>query len=122
MSSERGSGTVLAVGVVAGLSSLLVLALLVVAVLSAGQRARTAADLAALAGAGRLVQGEGERTACAVAAQVAEDNDGSVRSCGATVVGPDPWPRLRVIVTSEVAGTPWLATAEAVAGGVPRTD
>ena len=58
LQSDRGSATMLAIGVVGGLATVLVTALALVAVLVAGQQARTAADLAAhrciVEGLGRL--------------------------------------------------------------------
>lgn len=110
----------LAVGVVAGLSTLLVAAIALAAVLVAGQTARKAADLAALAAAGRVVQGGGEAAACAAAARVVVDNGGQLQSCRTTLVGTDPWPQVRVSVSSRAAATAWTATAHAVAGGVAR--
>lgn len=118
--ADGGSGTVLAIGVVAGLPTLLVSALVLASVLVAGQQARAAADLAALAGLGRVVTGHGEATACGVAAEVARDNGGQLGSCVTVPTDGEPWPRVRVTVTSTVAGTPWTTTARAVAGGVPR--
>lgn len=117
---DAGSGSVLAIGVVAGLATLLVSALVLASVLVAGQRARAAADLAALAGLGRVVTGHDESAACRVAAQVARDNGGELGSCRTAPSEGEPWPRVHVVVTSGVAGTPWTATARAVAGGVPR--
>lgn len=117
---EAGSGTVLAIGVVAGVATVLVTALVLASVLVAGQQARSAADLAALAGMGRVVSGYGEPDACAVAARVARDNGGHLSGCRTVPADGEPWPRLRVTVTRAVAGTPWTTTAEAVSGGVPR--
>ncbi|MGA4923262.1 Rv3654c family TadE-like protein, partial [Bacillus subtilis] len=74
MTGERGSGTVLAAGLVAVIATLLLAGLLVAAVAVAGQRARTAADLAALAGAGEAVTGADEVRVCEVARQVAARN------------------------------------------------
>ncbi|WP_122261161.1 Rv3654c family TadE-like protein [Ornithinimicrobium cerasi] len=118
---ERGSGTVLAVGLVAVVSTLLLAGLLVAAVAVAGQQARTAADLAALAAAGQVVHGGDEPTTCAVARQVAERNGGGLTGC--SVVGPakaEPGPlgTVEVVVTRPVAGTAWEVTARARAGGV----
>jgi len=52
---ERGAGTVLALGLAASLLILLTFALIAGAALAASNRARSAADLAALAGAGELL-------------------------------------------------------------------
>lgn len=119
MSTDRGSSTVLAIGVVAGLATVLIMALALVAALVAGQQARTAADLAALAAAGRLVEGAGEPAACAVAAQVAEANNAALESCTTRPAGTAPWPEVLVRTSRAVAGTGWTATARAAAGAVP---
>lgn len=118
---ERGSGTVLAVGMVAGMATVLVSALALVAVLVAGQQARTAADLAALAAAGELVGGGGV-DACSTAAGVATEHGARLTDCRELSDGPQPWPRISVTVTREVGSTPWTATARAVAGAVVRED
>lgn len=118
--ADAGSGTVLAVGVVAGLTTLLVSALVLAGVLAAGQQARSAADLAALAGAGQVVTGHGQPAVCGVAGEVARANGGQLQGCALVRADGDPWPRVQVTVTTAVAGTPWTATARAVAGGVAR--
>ncbi|WP_228255367.1 Rv3654c family TadE-like protein [Ornithinimicrobium avium] len=116
-STDRGSGTVLAIGLIGVLTTLLVAGLLVAAVALAGQRARSAADLAALAVAGRALEGTGTATACAAGGSVAGLHGAVLVSC--TVV-PDAagLPRARVEVRRDVPGTSWSATARAVAGGV----
>lgn len=118
--TDAGSGTVLAIGVVAGLATVLVSALVLASVLVAGQQARAAADLAALAGAGQVVTGAGESVTCGLAEEVARDNGGRLAGCVLVHAQGDPWPQVWVTVTTAVAGTPWTATARAVAGGVPR--
>lgn len=117
---DGGSGTVLAVGVVAGLVTVLLAALALVAVLVAGQRARAAADLAALAAQGELVTGADVGSACGTAAQVAERNGGRLVTCTTLESGSDPWPRTAVTVSRSTPGLGWDATARAVAGGVVR--
>lgn len=114
---ERGSGTVLAVGLVAVLASLLIAGLVVAAVAVTGQRARTAADLAALAVAGRTLEGVDPARACAAARPVLDHHGAALASC---VVGrtPDGLPRAELRVRMAVPGTPWTATARAVAGAV----
>ena len=52
---ERGSGTVLALGLLGVVGVLLLAGVLVVSLAVGGQRVRTAADLAALAGAAGLL-------------------------------------------------------------------
>lgn len=115
---ERGSSSVLAIGVVLALVTVLLSALVLVAVLVAGQRARAAADLASLAAAGVSVEGGDQQEACAMAAQVAEDNGARLSGC-AVVPGDGPWPDVRVTTVCQVAGTVWDTSAEAVAGGRP---
>lgn len=116
--NDRGSGTVLAVGVVLGLVSVLLLALGLVAVLIAGQQARSAADLAALAAAGEVVSGSGEGSACSAAARVAQENGADLERCTTEVRRSEPWPRVSLTVSRAVTGTPWRASARAAAGGV----
>lgn len=117
--SERGSASVLAVGLVAGLAMLLVTALVLVSVLVAGQKARAGADLAALAAAGAVVEGGEESAACAVADRVARDNGSELAGCGLQEHAGQPWPAVTVTVSREVVNTPWTVTARAVAGSVP---
>lgn len=112
----------LAVGVVLGLATVLMSALVLASVLAAGQQARAAADLAALAAAGQVVTGSGEPAACDLAGEVARDNGGRLEGCGLVQAQGATWPRVRVTVTTTVAGTRWTARAQAVAGGVPRED
>ncbi len=115
---ERGSGTVLAVGLVGVLATLLVAGLLVAAVAMTGQRARTAADLAALAVAGQALEGTSPEGACRTGVRVAARHGASVLSCR-VVSSDDGFPRAEVEVSRQVEGTPWVARARAAAGGVP---
>ncbi|WP_298459186.1 Rv3654c family TadE-like protein [uncultured Cellulomonas sp.] len=108
---ERGSGTVLVLGLVA-----VALVLLVgVAALAGAERARSAAqsaaDLAALAAAARLADPGGTgAAACAVAREVAGRN-------GARLTGCRPGADGAVVVsTARSAGSPGTATARARAG------
>jgi secretion/DNA translocation related TadE-like protein len=114
--SDRGSATILAVGVTGGLATVLVAALLLVSVLVAGQHARTAADLAALAGAGQSVLGVGTARVCAVVDDVAHRNGARVTSCELRPEALTPWSGVSVTVARQVAGTPWTVTARAAAG------
>lgn len=118
---ERGSATVLALGVVLGLVTALLSALLLVAVLVAGQRARSAADLAALAGAGVAVEGAAQSGVCDRAAAVAADNGARLTECR-LLAGEGLWPDVRVTTECDIDGTAWTATAVAVAGGRPAQD
>ncbi|WP_298888312.1 Rv3654c family TadE-like protein [uncultured Serinicoccus sp.] len=113
---ERGSAVVLVIGVVGGLVTVLVLALGLVAVLVAGQQARTAADLASLAAAGRLVQGVDDTAACALAARVSEQHGVELRRCRVTRQGVSPLPEVTVDVERAVGGTRWAVGVTARAG------
>ncbi|WP_131103487.1 Rv3654c family TadE-like protein [Ornithinimicrobium sufpigmenti] len=115
-SSDRGSASVMAVGVVAGLAAVLVAALALAAVLVAGQQARTAADLSALAAAGQVLTGAGRDRACAEADAVAARNGGRLERCELRLAPGQPWPTVLVAVRRDVARTPWSLTARAVAG------
>lgn len=108
-SRERGSGSVLVVAVCLVVLLVSVGALAVTGVVLAGHRARSAADLAALAGAARVRDGApGE--ACAQAGRVASANGATVDAC--RVAGDVVELRTRV----EVAGRLGPARAEARAG------
>lgn len=117
---ERGSGTVMAIGLVGMVASLLVAGLLVAAVAIGGQRARTAADLAALAVVGGSVSGMSTAAACTRGADVAGRHEAALTSC---VVELDSagLPRAVVEVALDVTGTPWTVTARSAAGGVVAT-
>lgn len=84
------------------------------AVVTAAHRARSAADLGALAGAEAVQSGAGEAAACAAAARIAEANGAVQEGCVAAVDGS-------VLVTTEVSLPPGLATvAGGTAGGIAR--
>lgn len=70
-------------GVAAVLAALLVGALALGSAVLASHRARAAADLAALAGAGALLRGSSTLEACAVAGALARRNTGLLRDCRA---------------------------------------
>lgn len=116
---DRGSASVLIVGVAVGLVTMLVLALGLVAVLIAGQQARSAADLASLAAAGQLAQGGSQDSACALAAQVAQRQAATVRSCQLLPAPGQAWPEVLVRVERVVAESRWTVTAQARAGSRP---
>ncbi|MDR0945414.1 MAG: hypothetical protein LBM66_04545 [Bifidobacteriaceae bacterium] len=78
---ERGSGTVLMVGLVAALMVVALATALLAAALAAAGRARAAADLGALAGAQALIDGLGPAAACAAAAGVAAENGATLTDC-----------------------------------------
>jgi len=78
---DRGSGTVLLVGVVAVAVALLAAMALLVGAERARAGAQAAADLAALAAAARLVDGAAAGGPCAVAAAVATRNGARLVAC-----------------------------------------
>lgn len=116
--ADRGSGTVLAAGAAVLLVLVTGVLLLVGAALAGSSRARTAADLAALAGAGELLRGARGSGACATAGTVAHDNGAELLSC--TV---DPGSPTSSLVVEVGVLVPSLgdaqARARARAGGVP---
>ncbi|MFC7487260.1 Rv3654c family TadE-like protein [Knoellia sp. CPCC 206453] len=116
---ERGSGTVLAVAAIGVLLVLTTAGLQLGAAATAAHRARTAADLAALAGATALQ--EGQANACARAAAVAGRNDAQVVVCA---LGENDSVSIRVsmAVATRWPGVPDRAVASARAGpaDVPR--
>ena len=111
---ERGSATVVMLGVIASVLMLTISGLLLASAVLASHRARAAADLAALAAAGVLMRGEPALAACQSAAQVAEANHGRVQRCIAS--GTEV--RLSVAVPAGVKGV-GVATARARAGPGP---
>src|SRR5699024_1509949 len=80
-SRERGSATVLGIGAILLLLSVLVGFLVLGAAVHGSLRARAAADAAALAGAAVLLEGALEDTACAAAGELAAANGGRLLSC-----------------------------------------
>lgn len=118
MRREQGSGSVLALGGIALILTLLVATLTVGGAVAAAQRAATAADLAALAGAQQLRTGASSDSACARAHQVATANGAHLRSCSVTA-----GVRGEVAVVAAVPVPGWAsglgpATARARAGVV----
>ena len=77
---DRGSMTVVALGLVSCLLLALVGVLAVTSAAAAAHRARSAADLAALAAATAVASGQGEG-GCAAATRVARLNDAEVTGC-----------------------------------------
>ncbi|MBF4994110.1 hypothetical protein ITX31_08295 [Arthrobacter gandavensis] len=111
---DTGSGTVLMLGIVLGVITLAVAAVLLASAVVSGARAGTAANLAALAGADAL---RGLRSAdpCTLAAAVAERNRGQMVQCV-----PDLQSRTVTVSVHTAAGLlPWPAAAEARAGPPP---
>lgn len=115
---ERGSGTVLAVALVGVLATLLLAGALIAAVVVTGLRARTAADLAALAAAAETVAGSSQGGACGVAGEVARRNGADLTACR-TGIDAAGLPRVEVTVARTTPGDRWTVSRRAVAGGVP---
>ena len=113
-SDDRGSATVVMLGVIAALLMLTVSGLLLASAVLASHRARAAADLAALAAAGVLMRGQPASAACESAARVAAVNHGRVQQCIAS--GTEV--RLSVAVPAGVRGL-GVATARSRAGPSP---
>ncbi len=116
--ADRGAGTVLGVGLVGVLATLLLAGALVASVAVTGQRARTAADLAALAAVGEVLAGTSEGEACGLAGRVARRNGAELDRCRA---GTDAagLPRVQVVVSRTTAGGRWTVERRASAGVVP---
>lgn len=116
---ERGSGSVLVLGVAAVTLVVLVAAVSLAGTVRARHVAESAADLAALAAAVALEQGVPPAVACARAADVA-------RPQGATVVcrtdGADALVEARAPVPSAVAALGGAAAARARAGPSRESD
>lgn len=113
-SAARGSATVVMLGVIASVLILTVSGLLLSSAVLASHRARTAADLAALAAAAVLMQGEPASSACESAAKVAVMNHGRLAECIAS--GTEV--RLSVVVLAAVKGV-GVASARSRAGPGP---
>ncbi|GAB3849097.1 Rv3654c family TadE-like protein [Nesterenkonia populi] len=94
---EDGSGTVAAIGVIAGLMVLFAVVHLITAAAAAGAQAARAADLAALAAAD-TARGLATGDPCAAAEQVAVRNSAAVLDCR---VGGEHETEVRVTVSVE---------------------
>jgi secretion/DNA translocation related TadE-like protein len=110
-SGERGSATVLMLAVIVAVLTLTVCGLLLSSAVLASHRARAAADLAALAAAGALLQGQPSPAACQAAQTVATANHGRLRRCVA--VGMDV--SISLTVPAKIRGL-GVATARSRAG------
>src|SRR5699024_4017744 len=105
-------------GVVSVLATLLLAGALVASVAVTGQRARTAADLAALAAVGEALTGAPQDRACKVAEEVALGNGAEVGLCLSTLDEAGR-PRVEVVVVGATPGGRWTVTRRAAAGAVP---
>ncbi|WP_353952616.1 Rv3654c family TadE-like protein [Knoellia sp. S7-12] len=110
---ERGSGTVLVVAAIGVLLVLVTAGLHLGAAATAAHRARSAADLAALAGASAIQQGGVD--ACARASAVAGRNQAQVLECSLGV-GESVSVRVSTAVSGRWPGVPDRAIASARAG------
>lgn len=110
---ESGQSTVAALGIIGALLASSVGALDLARAVSTAHVARSAADLAALAGAGASVRGSGAGGACVQAAHVASINHAVAVACVVQLDGS-----LRVTVTA-TSGGPWPRRARASARAGP---
>ena len=108
---DRGSATVVMLGVIGAVLLLTISGLVLASAVLASHRARAAADLAALAASGMLIRGEPASAACAAGAQVAAVNHARLQQCIASATEI----RLSVAVTAGVTGV-GVATARSRAG------
>ena len=112
--TDRGSATVVILAVIGSVLLLTISGLVLASAVLASHRARSAADLAALAAAGVLMRGEPAGAACAAGAQVAAVNDALLQQCIASATEV----RLSVVVPAGVKGV-GVATARSRAGPGP---
>ena len=115
--AERGSASVLMVGVMAVVVTLTSAALVIAGYATGYHRARAAADLSALSGAAAFEHG---RDACAQARQTARQNGARVDRCGLVGDAIDFVVTVRVSVAARtrVPQLPKQVAAEAHAGPV----
>ena len=112
MVDERGSGTVLVLGIIAVLLAMAVCAGGLIQAQAAAGKARSAADLAALGGATALSSVVAPSEPCETAGRVARANGAEVTVC--TVVGEDVV--VEVSVRTRVLGVVREAVSTARAG------
>jgi secretion/DNA translocation related TadE-like protein len=115
--SERGSASILMVGLMGVVMMLGTAAIVVAGYLAAHHRARGAADLAALSGAAAYQQGHDP---CRQAQRTAHGNGAAVQQC-AQVGDPIDFVvtvRVAVPIRLRIPGLPRTATSEADAGPV----
>jgi len=111
---ERGSATVLALGLCLALGLLTVAGCALLTAVVASHRARAAADLSALAAAQRWLDGAPADLACAEARRVAGVNGATVRDCA-------PVADSVTVIVVVPAGRLGPALARARAGPAPET-
>jgi secretion/DNA translocation related TadE-like protein len=115
--AERGSASVLMIGVIAVVVTLSGAAMLIAGYATGYHRARAAADLSALSAAAAFEQG---RDACAQARQTARQNGARVDRCGSIGDAIDFVVTVRVSVAARtrIPQLPRKVAAEAHAGPV----
>jgi secretion/DNA translocation related TadE-like protein len=115
--AERGSASVLMIGVIAFVVTLSGAALLIAGYATGYHRARAAADLSALSAAAAFEQG---RDACAQARQTARQNGARVDRCGLVGDAIDFVVTVRVSIATRtrIPQLPKKVAAEAHAGPV----
>ncbi len=120
---ERGSATVLGLGVLGVVLSVLVAGLVLAAVSTAAARARSAADLGAIGAAQELLHGAGQAGVCGRAAEIVLANGADLQACEvATASAAGQGPRVSVEVRSPTGLQLWpWAPGRAVAGLVPAS-
>ena len=114
MVDERGSGTVLVLGIVAVLLAMAVCAGVLIQAQAAAGKARSAADLAALGGATALSSIVAPGDPCEAASRVARANGAEVTTCSVTGEGVV----VEVSVEARVLGVSRPAVSSARAGPV----
>lgn len=106
---DRGSGTVLTLALIgAVVASLIIAQAVVIAVLAAG-RARTAADLGAIAAAGAFASGQSAPAACRAGGTIVTRNDATQRRCSVSASG------VSIIETRVVVRLPLLGLRQVAA-------
>lgn len=115
-SSERGSGTVLALGLVFVLLIFFVVIAGVITAISAQHKAMAAADLSALAAAD-TARGLREGEPCTVAAEIARVNHAELKGCAQ----PEGYSGIVDVRTTVPIGGPftWLGSAEGLSRAGP---
>jgi secretion/DNA translocation related TadE-like protein len=117
--NQRGSGTVLTAAAMIGVIVTTLVALVVIGWVGSSRKARSAADLASLAGANAVSVG---KDACAAAQRSAQSNGGTLELCTVESNGVDYVVRVRVSVpvTPNLPGGPQQTRADATAGSLPH--
>ncbi|MGI8948612.1 MAG: Rv3654c family TadE-like protein [Ornithinimicrobium sp.] len=121
---ERGSATVLGLAVIAVVLSVWIAAVVLGAVILAGGRARTAADLAAVGGAQVLLNAAAEESgACGRVEQVARDNGADLVSCALrSPKSADQGPTIEVLVEVPTGLSAWPSVQARARAGLVAAD